>query len=182
MSKTLDLEQLKYPVGKYLMPDKINLKHIMTWVDTISSFPEEMEDKLKGVKPTQLKWKYRPEGWSIQQVVHHCADSHMNAYIRFKLALTEDSPVIKPYREDLWAELSDTKDVEIEESLSILSGLHRRWARLLHAMDVEDYDKVFVHPEYNKQISIAENIGLYDWHCRHHLGHISQALASEGKY
>lgn len=130
---------------------------------------------------TELEKQYRPGGWTIRQVVNHCADSHMNSLIRFKLALTEEIPMIKPYFENLWAELSDSRQISIDSSLKILEGLHVRWVNLLRSLKENDLDKEFFHPESKEKISLKHNIGIYAWHCEHHLADIKNAKVNTGK-
>ncbi|GAA5038738.1 putative metal-dependent hydrolase [Marivirga lumbricoides] len=141
------------------------------FITDISSFPVRLRNEVQHLNSEQLNIPYRPGGWTIRQLVHHCADSHMNSLMRFKLALTEDQPVIKPYFEDRWAELPDSK-MEIEPALQILEGLHARWTTLLKSLTAEQLKKVFVHPEHGTEISLEENIALYAWHCNHHLAHV----------
>lgn len=166
-----EIENLKFPIGKFIAPDVITIEQIKTWVEVIKRFPERLLDAVQNLNEEQLEKQYRPNGWTIRQVVHHCADSHMNSLIRFKLALTEEKPTIKPYAEDLWAELSDAK-LPIESSLKILEGIHQRWTTLLLSLIVTDLEKQFIHPENSELISLKENIGIYAWHCNHHLAHI----------
>ena len=182
MSATIDLEQLKYPIGQFEKPDSIESNHIQEWIDAIQSFPQSVEEQVKGLTKESLQWPYRPEGWTIHQVVHHCADSHSNCLIRFKLALTEENPTIRPYLENKWAELSDTSEVDIDASLKILEGLHTRWTVLLKNLSATDLRRTFVHPEHNEQFSLAEAIGMYSWHCNHHLEHIKQAKHFQGRF
>ncbi len=176
------MENLRYPIGKYALPKQIDEDYIPNAIEQIETFPARLKKLLNNLPEDQLLWSYRSNGWTIKQLVHHCADSHMNSFIRFKLALTEDSPTIKPYHEDQWAELPDTVSTPIEESLKILEGLHARWTQLLKALSQEDLKKQFVHPEHGKRVSLSENIGLYAWHGNHHLAHIKQAITSEGKF
>ena len=163
--------KLKYPLGKFKKPDVINLEVIENWIYEIELFPSRIWDLVKGLGEGELKWRYRPGGWTIQQLVHHCADSHMNAFCRMKLALTEDEPTIKPYFEDRWAQLKDY-ELPLDASLAILEGLHTRWEILLKSISNSDLNRKFVHPEGNRRISIVEAIGMYAWHCEHHLAHI----------
>ena len=128
----------------------------------------------------ELNLEYRPEGWSIKQVVHHCADSHMNSFIRFKLALTEETPTIRPYEEHLWAELEDSLSDDLTASIRILEGLHLRWSIVLEVMKESDWDKMYFHPSSQKLFSLKEALGFYAWHCNHHLAHIHQALDIKG--
>ncbi|MBC7390699.1 MAG: putative metal-dependent hydrolase, partial [Opitutaceae bacterium] len=129
---------------------------------------------------SQLDTSYRPEGWTIRQVVNHCADSHMNSLVRFKLALTEDKPIIKPYYEERWAELSDSKSMPVIPAIQMLHGIHSRWTILLKSLSDNDIKKTFIHPEHGKEFSIEENIGVYAWHCNHHLAHITTLKKSKG--
>lgn len=174
--------KLRFPIGKFEKPNEIETKNIQIWITDIGALPGRISLLVKNLKDTELNWVYRPGGWSIKQVVHHFADSHMNAIIRFKLALTEDKPTIKPYLQDRWATLADTEDSPIDDSLKILEGVHARLVRLLKSLNKDDLKREFIHPEYEKNFSIAENIGIYAWHCNHHLAHIKQAIEFKGKF
>lgn len=176
------LQKLKFPIGKFQKPAEINQNIISLWINDIELFPLKLEEAVKGITKDESNLVYRPDGWNIKQVVNHCADSHMNAIIRFKLALTEDSPTIKPYYEDRWAELADGKIEDISVSLSILKGLHHRWVVLLKNMSESDLKRTFTHPEHGRKISLDENIGLYAWHCNHHLAHVKNALLFNNQF
>ncbi len=176
------MQHLKFPVGEFQKPETITNEHIDQWKRDISSFPRRLKKLIEGLRSDQLRWKYRPGGWNILQVVHHCADSHMNSFIRFKLALTEENPTIKPYWENLWAEMPDTVDANIQSSLAILEGLHHRWIIMLNNLKSEDLSREFIHPEHGKHFSIAETIGLYAWHSNHHLAHVEQAIKYKGDF
>ncbi len=178
----VNLENLKYPIGKFVVPNQITKAHVREWIHIIEAFPESLQNTVVNLEENQLKLIYRPEGWTIQQVVHHCADSHMNSFIRFKLALTEDKPIIRPYFEDRWAVLPDVLNVDLSTSIEILYGLHHRWVVLLKSLDEKDLNKEFVHPEHGATTSLKENIGIYAWHCQHHLAHIKQAIKYQGKF
>ncbi|MFD0963147.1 YfiT family bacillithiol transferase [Pseudofulvibacter geojedonensis] len=171
----MDLEQLKYPIGKPNLPEEISSNHINLWIQTIEEFPTKIESEIEGLSNKEFGYRYRPNGWNIKQVINHCIDSHINSFVRFKLALTEDNPTIKPYREDLWAELPDTVDYNVDESLSLLKSIHRRWAYLLNSLSESDLCKTFIHPDGNEKISLKENLCIYAWHCKHHLAHIRNA-------
>ncbi|MFV0565273.1 MAG: YfiT family bacillithiol transferase [Flavobacteriaceae bacterium] len=173
-----NLEQLKYPIGQFSPPQNIGYNDIKNWIETIKLFPERLKNEVANLSPDALEKTYRPEGWTITQIVHHCADSHMNSFIRFKLALTEDTPTIKPYFENLWAQLPEAKHYPIESSIAILEGLHDRWAFLLHNLSNDQLDKHYLHPENNQLLSLKETIGKYAWHCQHHLAHIKLAKQS----
>lgn len=178
----MDIQKLQFPIGHYIPnpnPDKLQLQN---WIVDIASFPANLEQITKELTAEQLKWRYRPGGWRIKQVVHHCADSHMNSLIRFKLALTENTPTIRPYYEDKWAELPDSLTDEISESIVLLSGLHKKWTRLLKSLTEDQLKKEFVHPEHGLKFTIVENIGNYAWHCNHHLAHIQNAIKAKGDF
>lgn len=170
-----DLELLKYPIGKVIIPENISAQCILENIAIIESFPKKVSKEVKGVTKSELLLKYRPEGWTIQQVVNHCIDSHMNSVTRFKLALTEENPMIRPYEEQLWAELPDSLNYTIEKSLTLLESVHDRWSFLLQNMTAEDFNRTFIHPSGNEQISLKENLCIYAWHCDHHLQHIINA-------
>lgn len=172
----MELEKRNYPIGKFESPGDFDESKIKDWITVIKDFPVKIKGLTKDLSDSQLDTPYRENGWTVRQVVHHCADSHMNAFIRFKLSLTEDKPVIKPYREDLWAELSDTRQLEIQPSVSMIEGLHFRWGIVLDNMQADDFHKVFIHPEHGTEINLYTALAMYDWHCRHHLGHIQQTL------
>jgi hypothetical protein len=170
-----DLEKLKYPIGKFQKPKNIDKFQIEDWIKIIKGFPDKVVNEVKNLTEKELEKQYRPDGWTITQVVNHCADSHMNSFIRFKLTLTEDTPTIKPYFENLWAELPDSKNFPIESSLEILKGLHERWVNLMENLSEIELEKEFLHPESKERISLKTNIGIYAWHCEHHLAHIVNA-------
>lgn len=169
----MTLEQLKYPIGKFENPEIVTEGQLAQWIATIAAFPAKLKHEVSHLTDEQLDTPYRPEGWTVRQVVHHCADSHINSFVRFKLALTEDKPTIKPYWEDRWATLPDGKTIPIEYSLMILEGLHYRWATLLNSLTTEDLIRTFIHPGQGREIELLENIGLYAWHSEHHLAHIT---------
>lgn len=172
MSSNTDL---RYPVGKFQATEEPDAATIKKWIGIIADFPAQLRAEVEGLGETQLNWQYRPEGWSIRQVVHHCADSHINAICRFKFALTEDGPTIKPYHEAAWAELADVVHTPVAASLSLLDGLHARWATLLAHLSEKELQRYFVHPEHGQQFSVVLGIDHYQWHCRHHFGHVQQA-------
>ncbi len=167
-------EALKFPVGKFQKPESITKEIIDSAIYEIQNFPNLVKAEIENLDEKDLNLRYRPEGWTISQVVHHCADSHINSYVRFKLALTEDLPTIKPYEESLWAELPDSK-LSPFFSLKLLEALHERWVVILKSLSDEDLNKEFIHPEQSEKISLKENILIYSWHCQHHLAHIRQA-------
>ncbi|REK76997.1 YfiT family bacillithiol transferase [Paenibacillus paeoniae] len=173
------MEDIRYPIGTFQHNSEIDAAQREAWIGDIASLPSQLRDAVTGLTQEQLSTPYRDGGWSVRQVIHHVADSHMNAYIRFKLALTEDNPSIKPYYEDRWAELHDTEAEPVETSLALLDALHRRWGTLLQGMSEEDYQRTFFHPEQQKSMRLDLNLGMYAWHGRHHLAHIKSLKQHE---
>ncbi len=174
------MEKLKYPIGTFQKPSSISENDLKTWISVIENFPNKMKRITQNLSFEELNLVYRPEGWSIKQVVHHCADSHMNSLIRFKLALTEDLPVVKPYEEALWAILADVDSNDLDASLKILEGVHVRWTLLLKSFTTVEFSRKFLHPATGKVFELDEALGLYAWHCNHHFAHIEQALKHKG--
>lgn len=172
--ETTDLEKLKYPTGKYISPEKIKKSEVKRWIREIDKLPKRLKDAVKNLTEEQLDTPYRDGGWTVRQVIHHLADSHLNSQARFRLALTEDNPTIKPYLESKWAELSDAKTAPVKYSLDLLRNLHKRWVMLLKTLDKDQLKRTFFHPEHQKNVSLEATIGLYAWHCNHHLAHITE--------
>lgn len=167
------LFKLKYPVGKFVVPEVVSKDQVATWIDEIERFPTELEEMIGRLSEEQLNSPYRPEGWTGKQVIHHVADSHINSFVRFKWTLTEDKPTIKAYKQEAWAGLIDSEVTPVDVSLKLLTYLHLRWVPLLRSLGPEELKRTFVHPESWKEISLDVNIGLYAWHGRHHLGHLA---------
>ncbi len=174
--RTRELHKLKYPIGPYRKPALISDQLTEQWIDTIAEFPTTMHDLTSNLTAEQLNFIYRPDGWKVKQVVHHCADSHMNFLIRIKLALTEDTPTIRPYFEDRWALLSDALDDDLSNTLNLLKYLHAKIVGLLRSLSAEQLQRSFIHPDSGKEFSMAEVIGHYAWHSNHHIAHVRQAL------
>ncbi|MDQ5930414.1 MAG: hypothetical protein QG594_2202 [Bacteroidota bacterium] len=172
--KTSDLELLKYPIGKFIAPEIYTDAYILEKINEIADFPEKIKSETLSLTNEQLETQYRPEGWTIRQVIHHCAESHMNCYIRIKWALTENNPIIKYYHEDLWSELNDSLTMPIAPSITLLEGLHYRLAYLMKSLSKIDLEKSFIHPEHGKEFKLKEIIGMYAWHGNHHLAHITE--------
>ena len=170
--KTTVTSERRYPIGHFQYDDSHSEEAVQQWIQTIEEFPARLKKLVAQYNEHQLDTPYREGGWTIRQVVHHVADSHMNAYIRFKLALTEDKPTIKPYNEKAWAEMIDTKSLPVSISLSLLSALHERWTTILKAMKPEDFQRTFFHPEYMELHQLNEILAMYAWHCNHHYAHI----------
>ncbi|HJW27786.1 MAG TPA: putative metal-dependent hydrolase [Saprospiraceae bacterium] len=173
------LEHLKYPVGPWTWPETVSESEIAEGIQIIEAFPDKVARAISGFTNAQLDTPYRPGGWTIRQLVHHLADSHMNAYVRFKLALTEDNPVIKPYDQDKWASLADSLD-DPDVSMNILTGMHRRWVNIMNDMSPSDWDRPLRHPEHSIPLNLRKLVAQYRWHCEHHLQHILRLRQREG--
>jgi len=165
------VEELRYPIGRFKAPPTIGTDVVHRWIDDIEALPIALRDVAGNLNAAQLETAYRPGGWTARQLVHHIADSHLNSIIRFKWALTEERPTIKPYYEDRWAELADYREVPIEASLNLIEALHARWVGFLRTLSHQDLQREFMHPD-SGAVRLAENIGIYAWHGRHHLAHI----------
>ncbi len=174
------LDELKFPIGRYVKPKEVTADMLGNYIADISTFPKRQRKEVENLNDAQLDTEYRPNGWTIRQVVHHCADSHMNSLTRLKLTLTEHKPIIKPYHEDRWAELRDSKSMPIEPALKMLEGIHEKWTVLLKSLILEEWKRTFIHPEQGKEFQLDENVGLYAWHCNHHLAHISTLKKMQG--
>ena len=166
------IEALRYPVGRFEAPQSITPAMIADWIQEIERFPEQLRLAVKPLSEAQLDTPYRPDGWTVRQVVHHVADSHLNSYIRFKWTLTEEKPTIKAYNEKAWAELPEAHTGPVALSLDLLDALHRRWVVMLKHLSPADLARSFVHPQTGREIRLDGLIALYAWHCRHHLAHI----------
>jgi len=163
---------LRYPIGRYTAPDRLDAEWRAARIAEMAALPSEMRAAVHGLDDAQLDTPYRPEGWTVRQVVHHVPDSHMNMYLRFKWALTEQTPTIKPYDEGAWAELPDTRLTPIATSLTLLEAVHDRCVRLLRAMSEQDFDRRYVHPESGEH-TLSHMVGSYAWHGRHHVAHVT---------
>jgi len=163
----------RYPIGKFHFEGPPTEAQRAQLIATIEQTPTKLRTALEGLSPQQVDTHYREGGWTVRQVAHHVPDSHMNAYFRFKLALTEDEPTIKPYAEDRWAQLADTQSTLVEVSLVLLDSLHTRWVRLLRSLKAEDWKRNFRHPELGL-VSLEKNLGLYAWHGQHHVAHVTE--------
>ncbi|MDH5474416.1 MAG: putative metal-dependent hydrolase [Cyclobacteriaceae bacterium] len=170
------LFELKFPIGKFNAPDEITSAHIDEWISQIESLPKRLTHLVKNISEEQLDTPYRPDGWTVRQVIHHIPDSHINSYMRFKWALTEDNPTIKAYIETAWAELPDTKDQPIQISLHLLTAVHAKLVALFRSMSPEQMKRTFVHPATGKKVTLEKNIGSYAWHGNHHLAHVALIL------
>jgi hypothetical protein len=174
------MTDLRYPIGKFHYDGPPNDEQKAKFISEVARTPENLKSSINGLSPVQLDTPYRPEGWTVRQVVHHLPDSHMNSYVRFKLALTEDEPTIKPYAEDRWAELADTKATPIETSLTLLESLHARWVALLRSLTPEQWKRNFRHPELGP-MSLEKALAMYAWHGRHHVMQITSLRERSGR-
>lgn len=173
------LEKLKYPTGKFMASKSYDAAYLAGCIDKLRELPNSLREVSNGLTDVQLDTPYREGGWSPRQIIHHLADSHINSFTRFKLALTEDDPTIKPYDQDAWAEGSDAK-LPISVSLSILDGVHARLVNVLENMSAEDFKTTFLHPEYPEKLNLEWMTGLYAWHGHHHMAQIKALKEREG--
>lgn len=173
------MEHLKYPIGQFKRPLVIKPAKIEKWIAEIEAVPSQMRALTENLSEEELELPYRPGGWTIRQVVHHTVDSHINSYVRFKWALTEDNPTIKAYYEERWAELEDYNNTPVSVSLNMMEGLHIRWTNLLKSLTPEQLKRTYIHPSGNKTFKVDETIGMYAWHGNHHIAHIKLALGLE---
>ena len=165
---------LRYPVGEFRLEGEATDERRRGWIEEIAAAPGQFRAAVTGLTDDQLDTPYRPGGWTVRQVAHHLPDSHMNAYTRFRLALTEDRPTIKPYQEARWAELSDARSAPVEVSLGLLERLHERWVLLLRSLGASDFARAFRHPEHGREMRLGEVLALYAWHGRHHTAHVTE--------
>lgn len=173
-------ENLRYPIGKFKAPIVYTSDYLSECVQSITDFPLFLNKVVSQLNDAQLDTPYREGGWTIRQVIHHCADSHMNCFIRLKWTLTENKPTIKYYHEDRWGEMIDNTNMPIGPTLLLLEGLHYRLAYLMKNLSESDLEKSFLHPEHNTSFQIKEIIGIYAWHGLHHLAHITALIKRMG--
>ena len=174
------MSDLRYPVGRFAPEPDAAPARLAELVGEIAATPARLRAAVAGLDDRQLDTPYRPGGWTVRQLVHHVADSHLNAYVRLKLALTEDGPTIKPYDEARWAELPDVAAVPVESSLRLLDALHERWEAVLRALAPEQWERVVHHPEHPAPMSVDALLALYAWHGRHHVAHVTALREREG--
>lgn len=176
-----ELYALRFPIGEFSPKDNYTSSEINDFINTIEALPRKLIQTVSGLTDTQLDTSYRPGGWGIRQVVHHIADSHINSYTRFKLTLTEDTPAIRPYFEDRWAELPEAKSAPVELSLPLIDSLHKRWVVMLKNLTGVQLKRRLYHPETKKEMTIEQLMHLYAWHSDHHLAHITGLIEREYK-
>ncbi len=171
-------EDLRYPIGKFVKPDEITSESRKELIGEIVELPDKLKSAVNDLSDEQLDTPYRSEGWTVRQTVHHVADSHLNSLVRFKLALTETAPTIRPYYEDRWAELNDSF-LPLESSIKIIEGLHHRWTTVLNAMSDADFQRTLLHPD-SGEWTLEKMLALYAWHGRHHTAHITSLRERNG--
>lgn len=165
-------DDLRYPIGRY-ETKPFSERQKEEWLNDIKFLPQLLENAILNLDEAQLQTPYREEGWTVHQLVHHVADSHMNAYCRFKLGLTEDNPTIRPYEEKLWAQLNDTVSLPVNISITLLYALHTRWYAVISDLTIKDWERKIFHPGANKEMTLWYLLGNYAWHCKHHVAHIT---------
>ncbi len=172
-------DDLKYPVGRYQPLEFISASQRAAWIEQMAELPAKLSKAVTGLDDAQLDTPYRAGGWTVRQVAHHLPDSHLNSYTRFRLALTEHSPLIKPYEEAAWAKLSDARTAPVAPSLALLDGLHARFVLLLGSLSDDDFARTFRHPELG-EVRLDWTLGLYAWHGLHHVAHINNLRTRKG--
>ena len=180
MEEAAVMDDFRYPIGPFRYQGDGTPARREQWIAEIASAPAQLRAAVAGLSPAQLDTPYRPEGWTVRQVVHHLPDSHLNAYTRIKLALTEEEPTIKPYEEARWAELPDARTGPVEPSLALLEFLHQRWLLLLRSLRPADFARRYRHPEHGRMFGLDEVVAMYAWHGRHHVAHITSLRRREG--
>lgn len=176
---TVHVEDLRYPIGPFVFEGEVTDARRQEWIAEIAQGPAKLRATVAGLTASQFDTPYREGGWTLRQVVHHLADSHMNSYIRFKLALTETEPTIKPYDEAAWSELVDARTARTEISLELLEAVTERWVMVLRAMSPADFERVFVHPEAGR-MTLTRALALYAWHGKHHIAQIASLRQRQG--
>ncbi len=173
------MADLRYPVGPFTAPASFSTADRAAAIRTLAELPARMRLACAGLSDTQLDTRYRPEGWTVRQVVHHTVDSHINAYLRTKFALSDDQPTIRPYPEQIWAEMADAKTAPVSMSLTLLDALHGRWVILLRSLTTAEFARTLLHPERGP-MTIDDVLAMYEWHSRHHTAHITALRDREG--
>ena len=174
------MEHLRFPIGKFKVPENYTEASRNGALDALRKLPDQLHEAIGKLTESQWDTPYRPEGWTVRQVVHHLADSHMNSFIRFKWALSEDRPMIKPYDQNAWVQMKDSTDLHPEVSIGILRGVHQRLVYLIEGFNEDQFNVTLGHPEWDRVLSLDFMLALYGWHSRHHLRHITALMEREG--
>jgi hypothetical protein len=180
MNQVVSAENLRYPIGKFSVPSSFSPLELNQWIQTLVELPSMLRGAVTGLNDAQLNTPYRDGGWTVRQVVHHVADSHVNAYCRMKLILTEANPTVRPYFEERWAELPEAKNGDVEISLAILDAIHKRMVLMLQHITIEDLDRTYYHPESRQTNPLKVLIANYAWHSKHHTAHITELRKRKG--
>ena len=180
MNASAELEKLRYPIGRFKLSHPVTDEDISSFINEIELLPKRISGAVEGLNDEKLDTPYREEGWTVRQVVHHVADSHINSYVRFKWTVTENRPMIKAYFEERWATTGDAIAAPVSLSLNLLTALHNRWVYFLKSLSAKELEQEFIHPETGKAISLRKSIALYAWHGNHHLAHISHLKDRKG--
>jgi DinB superfamily len=175
------MQKLQYPIGHYQLRDSATTAELISWIQDLEIFPDQIKKAIAHLTPIELQKTYRPQGWTIAQVVHHCADSHSNCLIRLKLAITENNPTIKPYHEAAWANLCDY-DLPISIALNIIEAMHYKIVALFKSLKNNDWHRTYYHPENKQTYNLIGLLSLYAWHCKHHLAHVMLVVNNENKF
>lgn len=175
-----DFEKLRYPIGRFELPAQYDPAHRRGWLQALAALPSWLDVVVQNLDAAQLEMPYRPGGWNTNQVIHHLADSHMNAFVRLKLMLTEDTPTVKPYEEARWAETPEIRSVPVNVSITFLHALHRRWTDLLERIPDEAWERSYFHPEHQREVPLWEMTAMYAWHGRHHMEQLRGLRRREG--
>ncbi len=173
------MEDLRYPIGRYQSDVPVDPRQLERWMDEIAGVPALLQSAVAGLTTDQLAHPYRPGGWTIRQLIYHIGDSHLNSYVRFKWAMTEDVPTIKAYDQNGWASLDDYRASSVEDSLAFLAVFHARWVALMRTLSPADLSRTYIHPDLGEK-RLDWTVGMYAWHGRHHLAHITGAIEREG--
>ena len=176
MLTDIEIEKLKYPMGKFTSSNSFNIDEVKKNIEALKNLPAYLEETIKNLSAEELLYCYRHGSWNIKQIVHHIADSHLNFHIRLRLALAEETPTIKPYDENVWAKFPDANNDDLTSSIHILKGVHARAVNLLSTLNEKDYQREYFHPEYNKKFNLFWLLNLYAWHGKHHVEQIKTAL------
>ena len=179
MNQTATIDEIRFPVGDFVIDPAITAEKRKTWIQQIQDAPTKLRGALLGLSEDQINTRYREGGWTLKQVVHHLADAQMNGFIRFKLAMTEERPAIKTYEETLWAETSDGRDAPVEHSLQILDALHARWVIFLRSLPESGFARTFRHPQRG-ELTLDSALQLYAWHGVHHTAHVTEHRKRQG--